>query len=287
MRKAYFGLLFTIYILALIVSCGIRVYLTLTGGIDSVTGLYSRENTWVVVFNMTLLVAILLWSLMTLFRRTEHEYPLQFSSGIASLFSVLTGLAILGCAFADINGFLASISFGTVPAPQTSFFLSSAPSPLASRLLIIKIVLAVLAALGMILLAVKRDIGKAAFLGIFPALWQLVVILERYIAYMSPTQISDNLLSILFMTFAAVFLLGQARSICGFKQRHSRNILIPTGFATSLTGFAYSLPKLVSAASNIGFPQSYWEIAFTLYAFVLAIYSLAYVTGYTRAIKIV
>ena len=287
MRKAYFSLLFAIYILAVVVCCGSRGYLTITGGIDIVTGLYNGNGGLITIFNTVLLVAPVLWFVMTILRRTGHEYPLRFRNTAISFFGVVTGLSILVCTAANVLEFQWRILYGIIPAPNISTYLAA---PLTRQMFImfcIRVCFGVLAALGMILLSVKRNIGKAAFVGIFPALWLLAVVLDRYVFYMAPTQISENLLAILFMTFASVFLLSQARAICGFHRQGSRNILVPAGLTTSLIGFSYSLPKITALILNNAIPATPWDLAFMMCSLVLAIYSLLFVKCYIGAIKIV
>ena len=286
MRKAYFGLLFTIYVIALVICCGIRGYLSLTGGINAVTGFYSGSRVLVSTFNLVLLGALLSWTVMTVMRRPEHEYPLPFKGASVSVSLVLTAAAILLCAAADVYELRDRMFYGIVPAPNTSFYLAVGISRLNLIMMWIKLALAALAAIGLVLLALRRDIGRLAFLGVFPALWQLAAIYDRYISYMAPSQISENMLSILFMAIAPVFLLGQARAICGFKQQNSRNLLVPAGLAVSLIGFTYALPKLALLALDYIDLAFGWELAFTIYSFVLAICAIIYLVKYSRAIKI-
>ena len=88
------------------------------------------------------------------------------------------------------------------------------------------------------------------------------------------------------MIFAPVFLLGQSRTICGFKPHDSRNYLIASGFAASLVGFSLTVPKIAAAISRMGIHPRYdYMFFFHLYVFVFSLYTAVFVYSYVRSIR--
>jgi len=164
------------------------------------------------------------------------------------------------------------------------------PAPTIWNIIImgVKVLCGLLGALALMLFSFKDDLGKLKVLGIFPALWQILVLIERFTRFAAPTQISENLLSILFMVFAPIFLLGQSRTLSGFKPRDSRNYLIPSGFAASLVGFSLSIPRFISSITTGTFSLSFeWPFVFNAYVLVFSLYAAVFLFNYMRAIRTV
>ena len=112
------------------------------------------------------------------------------------------------------------------------------------------------------------------------------MLLQRFTGYAAPTQISENLLSILFMALAPVFMLAQSRTLCGFKPRDSRNYLISSGFTVSLVGFSLALPNFIAAIAHGEFAARFdWAFLFNAYALVFSLYAAVFLFNYIRAIR--
>jgi hypothetical protein len=288
MRRAYFKALYLFYMLAILLCVGSRCVLVLRF-VNPETGLYDGGEPLTLLFNLTLLACIVLWFAMTLLRRTRHEYPLAHRSRAVRVFSALCGLALLACMAANAAEVLNRWRYGAVPAGLFSSYLYYEPSAVTFLLLGLKLLFGVLGGASLLLFAFLRAPGRLAFLGVFPALWQLTTLLERFTGYLAPTQISDNLLTVLFMTMAPLFLLGQARSVGGIGMPSSRTYLIPAGFAASLAGFSLIVPKLllfIVSRQPVEFTFS-WTLMSYVYMLLLSVYAIVFLAGYTKAIKIV
>jgi len=288
MRKDYLRLLLWTYALALLLCVGSRTYLMLGGYIDNSTGLYSGGFAFVWVFNISLLVFIGAWFVLTILRRGNSDYPIYFNNPLVRVLLILTGAGILACVVADSIEVISKAAGGWVYPNPFSAYLATPPTRWGLAILVIKIVTGLLGAAALTLFALRNDLGsgKWRMIGASPAVWQIVVLLERFTGYIAPVHISDTLLMILFMVFSPIFLIGQSRTICGFKPPDSRNYLIASGFAASLAGFSLTIPKIVLAIGTADISLHYnWLFFFNVYVFIFSVYTAVFLYSYIRAIR--
>jgi len=285
MKKYYTKILLVSYIAALIVSVPNRVYLALFH-IDPSTGLYSGGGVLPDLFNLGLLIFILFWFATTLLRRAGRDYPIRFKCPVASALCALTGVMVLLCVVVDAVSAVIILRGGQIALDAWGAYLPPVPTIWNIIIMSIKVLSGILGALALLLFSLREDLGKLKVLGIFPAIWQILVLIERFTRFAAPTQISENLLSILFMVFAPIFLLGQSRTLSGLKPRDSRNYLIPAGFAASLVGFSLSVPGFIASIAGGSFSLRFeWSFVFNVYVLVFSLYTAVFLFNYIRAIR--
>lgn len=273
-----FRLYFLVYTVAVLVSVSLQTVLKLFF-MDPITGFYLRGNTLAFVLALCLSIivagAILFWFIAMFVYPTKHDYALDYVHRPTSILSILTGLSILLYTIFDalkqVTSPLMSVSW-----QKNSYFIILATG--------------VLAAISMIVGGIQPAYGRfgkpGAVLGVFPAIWQLFLLIVRFNSFMAITTISDVLFHVLFMCFASVFLLGQSRLIYGLGVRHGGSYAFPSGFATSLLGFCLIIPNFIYYAINAQVMPSVqlsgWE---TLYVLLLSIYAIVFLRGYSKSIK--
>lgn len=277
MGKNSLKIFFAVYYCALLLGVTLQTILKFVF-MDASTGFY-RSGTLGIPSSYILagvfVLAILFWFLMTLFRRTRNDYPIGYSHRLTSVFSVLTGAAILGYTLLDVT-------------PQVQ---NPASTPIWNKVMVGLVFFAgIAAAVSMIVGGIGsrflRDGKPGAVLGIFPCLWQLMLLLSRFNHLIAVTTLSDVLLNLLFMSFAAIFLLGQSRIIYGLGVRTSRTYAIPAGLSLSLAGFTLTISNLLYAASHGGFMSAVTiPLSETLYMLILSLYAIVFLTGYAKSIR--
>ena len=288
MRRNYLNLLLCSYAAALLICVGGRTYLMLMNYISDRSGLYTGGAGVASVFNTSLLVFICAWFVMTVLRRGWGDYPVSFSSPMARALLLLTGVGILACVISDSIEVISRAMGGYVLPDTFSSYLSATPTARTLFILALKILTGLLGTASLIILALRGNLGggKLRLLGIFPAVWQMIVLLERFTGYISPAHVSNTLLMILFMIFAPVFLIAQGCTICGLKAPDSRNYLIASGFAASLAGFSLTVPKIIRAAIIMDiYPGYSYMFFFHAYVFVFSLYAAVFLYSYIRAIR--
>lgn len=272
--KLYYESLLMVYFSALAV-CGVCRTLLVLSFMDRETGFYLVNNGIVTVFNVALVAAVLFWFVASRLRRPHNDYPVAYRSVVAGGLSILTGLSILAHVFLDS------------PYPDMEQGYSAL---LLQGRTVASMVLGSIAALSFFLFARVSFMGRASraavWPGLFAGLWQAFMLVTRFNSYTTLTTITDNLLAVLFMVFASLFLVGHARTLLGYARKDGRNYTIPAGLAASLIGFVLTVPNYITMlAQNIPMPAQMlgtWEAVYTL---LLSIYALVFVVGTIRTIK--
>lgn len=277
MGKSYFRVMFALYGVALVVCGACRLYLRLFC-IDVDSGFYTGGAPFVLVFNIILAASVLAMLALSRFRLTDCEFPLAQSGLGGSVLPSLVCLTIVLFVLED-TGWLRLLPMRGMPLEGNLRVLLCG-------------VLGCLAAL-FFLATGLRGLMKISgapngLLALFPALWQIVLIVAKFNSYTTLTTISDNLLTVLFLVSACVFMVGYARTVCGFSRKDGRNYTIPTGLAASLFGFLLTIPNyvymLVHRAPMPAPALGYMESAYIL---VLSVFTLVTVVRLRRAIAFV
>lgn len=278
MKKTGFRSYFTVYWVALVISVLSTTILKLffmdmsTGFID--TNRFFPNQLLTIISRLALIIPIIYWFFQTFRRRARHDFPLSYRHIPTSILGILTGLTmILYCV---------KIVPEQILTPQSGVFSNK-------LVLMLNFVLGILGGISMIIGAIQPQYGRygkpGVMLGFCPALWQLIVLLSRFKNFIAVTTINDIILNILFMCFAAAFLMGQSRIVYGLGTRDGRSYSIPTGLSVSLVGLTFALPNLILFIKQGGIAAPLkMTIPEFLYVLVLSLYSLVFLSGYSRSI---
>lgn len=272
--KAYFKVLLGLFVVALLV-CGIlRVILKLEY-MDASTGFYMSGGMFVPAFNVSLGITLVAIFLSNRLKKSDGDYPVRLSSDLLSFIAILTGVSILAYAL-----------FG-VP----EIYLEQGKSELTRQLVTyLNLALGCLAGVSFIYSGARGVLGYkkplSGFIMLIPSVWQVVLLITRFNDYTTVTAISDHMLAVLFMAFNCLFLVGNARTICGKMRKDGRNYTIPAGLCTVLCGFLLVIPNyihMVVTSSPLSMPlMSIYE---SLYVFVISVYALLSALWLMRSIK--
>lgn len=287
--KTYFKLLLALYGAGLAVGLFCRILLK-QNYIDSATGFYSGGGVLVTVFNTVLAAVPLIMFISNRLKKTEGDYPVRTRGRALNALAVLTGIAIAAFAIAG-----APESHLQQGYSQTFYEIRN----------YINLVLGVVSGLVFIYIGIAGALksGETPLGGVtvIPAVWQTILLITRYNAYTTVVAISDHLLAVLFMIFASLFFMGQARTLSGQMRKDGRNYTIPSGFCASLCGFLLVIPNYVYVFSRppsvpvsmVGFVKAYamsmptgllgWFESF--YVLLMSVYAAAFAVGLIRSIK--
>lgn len=275
MGRAYYKVLFAMYIFAVAV-CGSLRSILLLWHTDPATGLFATDGWMVTAYNLILAIFLIVMFILNRLRRSWNDYPVGLSLRPADALSILLGLSVLAFTWLEL-------SRGN---PDTAEIRSETWNQV---LLYLNLGFGSLTGLSFILNGVRGFMAKSrlgALLAIFPAIWQIIVLLGRFNSYI--LTISGNLLAVLFMLFVTMFYMGHARVVCGLGRRDGRNYLIPLGLGASLCGMVLVVPNTVFRLLNPGMilpgtPDLYQ----TIYIFLSSLYALVFTVSFTRSIRTV
>lgn len=268
-------MLFVVYFLALLICGAARILLKLRF-IDPVTGFYTVKTGLTTAFNLALLLAIVLLFLANRLRMSASDYPVYYRSSFTGFLAILVGISIILYMFLEQpyshsmeQGFSAGVT---------------ALRDIASK------VLAVLAGISMVWVGIGNITDRLSRAAIFPALfgsfWQVYMLVTRFNSFTVLTTISDNLLVVLFMVFASLFLVGQARTTFGLTRKDGRNYTIPTGLCASLAGFTLVVPNYLYMLVNAApMPAPMLGQLESVYILLMSVFALVTVWGMIRSIK--
>lgn len=274
--KRFYSLLLITYAFALVICGATRILLKLRF-MDAETGFYQTDTGWVTVFNLGLLAAVVILFLATRLRQTTNDYPVARSSRLAGGFCSLSGLAMM-----------AYVLIQRPIYPDIEQMYSDAM--IAGRDLLC-IGLGVLSGLSMVWLGacmMRGKLSRAVMVpALLPAIWQMFMLVSRFNGFTVLTTITDNLLAVLFMCAAALFLIGQARTLFGLSYKDGHNYVIPAGLCTSLFGLVLVVPNavymLVYQKVHIPAPMlGFWE---SLYVLALSFYGVCFAVNTIRSIE--
>lgn len=274
MEKISFRHFFLVYYASLVISVILQTILKFTA-MDPATGFYNPGNVLPVVLGIIITASILFWFVMTLFRRTKHDYPVNYKHRLTSIFSILCGISIFYYTISDI---------------KEQVYNQASSLTWNKIMLLLSFCMGIAAALSMIVGGIGakyfREGKPGAILGIFPCLWQLVVLLSRFNNFIAITTLSDVLMNLLFMCAASIFFLGQSRIIYGLGIRNGRTYAVPSGLSLSLLGLTLIIPNLIyrlvygHTMFGVTIPLSEY-----IYIAALSIYSIVFLSGFSKSIK--
>ena len=274
-RSYYYQLMFGIYGGALLFCGALRVYLRFFG-IDVVTGFYTASGLPVFAFNAVLGAALGAMLLLNRLRVTAHDYPVLQKSRTSSALALLVGLFI---------------ALFMLEATRLKTFTRHSGIRLEGLSAKVCAVLGLLSALAFLWLGLRGTAEARRGLGVVllvPVIWQTVLLVSKFNDYTTITTISDNLLVILFMVFNCCFIMGHARTVCGFARKDGRNYLLPTGLATSLLGLLLTVPNyLYALLRHTRLPAEALGDMECLYVFVMSLFALAAVRELRKSIVMV
>lgn len=275
MGKRYYHILLTVYFVALAV-CGAARILLKTRFMDIETGFYLVNNGIVLVFNLALLLAVVFLFIANRLRMASSDYPVYYRSAFSGFLAMLVGISIILYMFLEQPYSMAMEQGFTAGLLQLRDIGSK--------------VLGVLAGLSMIWIGIGSITDRLSRAAIFPALfgsfWQVYMLVTRFNSFTVLTTISDNLLTVLFMIFSSLFLVGQARTTFGLTRKDGRNYTIPSGLCASLTGLLLVVPNFIYAWSNdVLSPAPMLGQIESIYILIMSIYAPVTVWGMIRSIK--
>lgn len=261
-----------------LVSCtALRFYHSLNY-IDITNGFYVKTDFTVVLF-YAILIAVSLFILIAgllsgnngeLSKRTIHSNKsLGFVSIILSLsmfvemaYSSILGTYSSGQAGSQVDGFAYMMQNGSLPYKLLSIF--------SFLTFIYFFVFAVN--------CFKKD-GKITSRRIFslmPVGWACIKMIPLFVKQISFVRVSDLLLEIVVVSFFIAYTLSFAQCLSGIYADVARWRLTAVGLVTALFSIVLNLPKLAftligksEAYITSGYPVSYAELAFAVFALVL------------------
>lgn len=273
--RRYYHMLLAIYFVALALCSAARIMLKMRF-IDLDTGFYTANNGIVLVFNIALLAAVLILFVTNRLRMSSSDYPVYYRSSLSGFLAILVGISII------LYMFLEQPYSMAMEQGLSEFW--TLVRDIASK------VLGLLAGISMIWIGIGNITDRLSRAAIFPALfgsfWQVFMLVTRFNSFTVLTTISDNLLTVLFMVFASLFLVGQARTTFGLTRKDGRNYTIPTGLCTSLTGLLLVVPNyLYMWMRDIAMPAPMLGQIESIYILMMSIYAPVTVWGMIRSIK--
>ena len=259
---------FTLYFSALVICMSARVYLKLNA-MDPLTGFYVDGGALVPAFNAVFGICIVALFLLYVFRRTDRDYPVLRSDKFTAFLALLTGV---------------TIALYQVEAMGVSELAFASPGVLLEGLpLTISAAIGGLSALVFVVIGARALFGDGQMYGgvfsLIAGIWLMITLVFKFNSYTTLTTISDNLLTVLFMVFCALFLTGHARTLGGLSRRDGRNYAIPAGLSASLCGLLLVVPNWVWMAMNgtLHLPAPMLGNYESLFIFFMSVYALLFV----------
>jgi len=276
MGKYYYRIMFAIFWCAFIICGGLRVYLKLWKT-DPTTGFYRSESIFTVMLSVLLAVTMIAMLLLNRLKRVYNDYPMVRQNRYIGFFSVLSGISIALFTI-EQTGWLTITNHVGTPLHEGGVWLCGILGVMASLVFI---------ANGLYTIFTRKE-GANGVLLLIPTIWQASVIVVKYNSYNTLTTNCDNLLIILFMTASILFLMGNARTICGFSRKNGRNYTLPAGLIVSMTGLLLTIPnyiyRIVWSAPNPAMALGDME---SIYITIFSVYAFACVTRLRRSIAFV
>jgi hypothetical protein len=277
--KNYYRVLTGVFLVALVITMAARILL-FTQFTDYATGFYTRESGVVTVYNIVYFGAALFLFIASRLKKTGGDYPLPRKSKLTGVLAFLTGAAI--AAYAIVG--------------ESFPFIEQNLSPtLATVRGIATMVLGLIAALSFLLfgLAELSPSARAPLHrlnwapAVLAAVWQVFLLVTRYNSYTTLTTIADNMLTVMFMVFATLFLLGHARTSFGFSRKDGRNYVIPAGFSAGMTGLLLVIPNYIAMVRDATLtpPALTLGLFESVYILFLSVYAIVYTLGVVRSIE--
>ncbi|MCL2034883.1 MAG: hypothetical protein FWG94_09150 [Oscillospiraceae bacterium] len=286
--KTYFKILLNGYAVSLAACLICRVALKLWF-IDMETGFYNGGGMFVFVQNITLAAFVVGVFLSNRLKTTADDFAVSLKSPVVNVMAALCGISMIMFAVSgspDImleqgnrnilsgSGDMLNLLFGSVSGAAFLYF-------------------------GIAGVFGKRKPPPGVWLALTPV-WMVLRMITRYNGYTTVLTISDHLLVVLFMVSASLFLLGHARTICGYMRRDGRNYAIPSGLSLSLFGFVLTIPGFADILAYGGLDMPAGDIFLggaalpsspligvieSVFIFTMSLYALCFVIGLMRSVK--
>ncbi len=275
-KSAYFKLMFSLYCIVLVIGSGCRIILKLFHT-DLDTGFYTIQSPLIWVFHGVLLVSTVILFGANRLKTVDNDYPLVREGPTLGVLALLTGVSLALYTLENTGWMEITQHTGT---PLKGWHI-----PLCGTL-------GILAALSFFTLGLIRISGYRrapnGLMVLVPAIWQLILLVAKFNNYTTLTTVTDHLLAVLFMVFAAMFMIGHARTITGFARKDGRNYTIPTGLAVSYTGLLLVVPNYVYMFINRSpIPEPYLGDMESLFVLFFSLYALTAVLQLRRSIGVV
>lgn len=272
--KAYFKVIFGLYLVALLGGGACRMILKIFY-IDVRTGFYYGGELYALILNILLVAVPVIMFVSNRLKRADGDYPVYQSGRALSVLALITGLTI--ALYAYVGPVQSSLEQGY---SDTFYEISRYVSLTAGMLAAASFLY--LGATGVF----DRKKAPAALAIVFPAVWQVMLLIMRFNGYTTVTSISDHLLAVLFMVFCSLFLVGNARTLSLQMRKDGRNYAIPSGLCASLCGFLLVIPNIVYMiyySSDI--PVKLLGLTECAYVAAMSLYAAVFSVGLMRSIK--
>ncbi|MCL2580701.1 MAG: hypothetical protein FWE32_11860 [Oscillospiraceae bacterium] len=261
--------LFALFFAVLGFCLGARLWIRHSGLIALDTGFYSGAGELVFAFNAVLALGVVSFYLFYLLRRTERDYPVVCGSKPLGLLAIFAGISI---ALFQLEALRVPVLATANPGVRLDGIplIFSATLGLFSAAAFIAV-----GCFGMF----SRGGVRGGVLSLFSGVWLLLTLVFKFNDFTTLTSISDNLLTVLFMVFGALFLVGHARTLSGLSRKDGRNYTIPSGLATALFGFLLVIPNWSAAVMDgtNSLPAPLLGSFESLFVFVMSFYALLFV----------
>lgn len=287
--KTYFKILLALYGAGLAAGLICRIMLK-QSYIDLYTGFYTGGGMLVTMFSIVLAAVPLVMFISSRLKKADDEYPVSGGGRALGAIAILAGIAIT--------------AFAVIGAPEAELHQNYSQTFYAVRNYL-NLALGIASGLAFIYLGIlwllKSGIRPLGGIVVIPAVWQTVLLVSRFNGYTTVVAISDHLLAVLFMVFASLFFMGQARTLSGQMRKDGRNYSIPSGFCMSLCGLLLVIPNYIYVfthpqqdlirmaglikAYSLSMPTALFGWFESFYVLLISIYAAVFTISMIRSIK--
>ncbi|WP_312642215.1 hypothetical protein [Hydrogenoanaerobacterium sp.] len=235
--------------------------------IDPQTGFYSTHSILDSAFHLIFagfLLALLIFSYSGHQKFSQEPLP---SMKPASATATILGMAIEFKALTDSYKLFTQLTGGE-PFKTMDLLLT-----------MVTLLISVVTGVVMIVLAV--NMGSDSLKGysvsavlVVTVLYQCLMLIERFTSRTSPVTISDDMLEVLMLVFAILFMMAQARIITRINLNKGYRLLEFSGYACALTALVLLIPELFGILiGRLTFeagrtPEFVYDIALMMYCAV-------------------
>lgn len=270
------SLLFDVFALTLAV-CGITRIVLKLNFMDPETGLYLTDTALIHLFHFGLLIGSVVLFGAVYLHRPKAKSNSTNPGPTGGVLCLLTGVSMAAYVL------LESSLYPVIDQGYSQMIISIRQ--------FIGVALGVLSGAVMVWLGVGIFRGKVSQYAVYPALlpavWQVYLLITRFNGLTVVTTITDNLLALLFMAAASLFLVAQARTVLAIPRQDNRSFTASTGLCTALFGFLLVLPNFIWMIVNqqIDIPAPTlgpWE---SVYVLVSSLYGLVFAVHFFRSVE--
>lgn len=241
------------FLFSALICVALRIIIKLTA-VSPVTGYYNGSTALTGSFTAILVVSILIILCAGLLQR-PGEKRVSYSP-LFRVTYILAGVAALVMDYTWVLKFLDDISW--FETPQTIDAL-------------VCIVLAVPCAFIMIWMGIrlKKDSSSSkinSVLPLIPVIWQIYMLLSKFMSYTATRNMSDQLLVIVMLILLTPYLLAHGRMAGNLTLQKSANHAVGFGLCFALVAITYSAGTIAAIAANVdhGYALNLAECVFYL-----------------------